>query len=149
VYVTFGRSDLAGTLDLAVGEEDAAIFGPQRSQLLPSSIASGDLNGDGIADLILGSGPANGPGDRARSGVVYIVLGRPDLSIVDLAEGSQDLAIVGIEAGDSLGSSVALARISGSEQPELILIASAADGQDNTRPDSGEVYIVEVGPLGD
>lgn len=149
VYVTFGRSDLTGTLDLAVGKEDAVIFGPQRSQLLPSSIASGDLNGDGIADLILGSGPASGPGDRAGAGAAYIVLGRPDLSIVDLAEGSQDLAIVGVDAGDSLGSSVALARISGSEQPELILMASAADGQDNARPDSGEVYIVEVGPLGD
>ena len=148
VYVTFGRADLGGTLSLAAGEQDVAIFGAAVSQLLPSSLASGDLNDDGADDLILGSGFAGGPGVRPGAGVAYVLLGGPGFSSIDLAEGGQTLAVVGVEAGDSLGSSVTLARVSGGDQPELILLASAADGEDNGRIDSGEIYVVDAGPLG-
>ncbi len=146
VYLTFGRSDLAGTLSLAAGEQDAAIFAAQPSQLLPSSLASGDINGDRAADLVIGSGPANGPGDRGGAGLAYVVLGHRDFTPIDLAQGGQDLTVVGIRAGDSLGSSVALAAVGEGGQPNLVLLASAADGPDGARPDSGAVYVVRPGP---
>ncbi|OGR99856.1 MAG: hypothetical protein A2V88_10800 [Elusimicrobia bacterium RBG_16_66_12] len=147
VYVMLGRSDLAGVRDLAAGGEDAAIIGAQAAQLLPSSLAGGDLNGDGAADLVLGAGTAHGPGGRDSSGLTYVILGGPNLSTVNLAEGRQSLAIVGVDAGDLLGASVAVAAIRG-DQMEIILMAAAADGQDNTRTDSGEIYVVDAGPLG-
>lgn len=146
VYITFGRADLAGA---GIQAPDAAIYGSQASQLLPSSLASGDLNGDNTTDLVIGSGFGSGSSERSGSGIAYIILGKAGFAGAELADGGQDLAIVGMEERDSLGSAVALASVTGSGRPELILLAAGADSSDNARTDAGEIYLVDAGPLGD
>ncbi|HEU4759065.1 MAG TPA: hypothetical protein VFT91_03690 [Dehalococcoidia bacterium] len=147
VYVLFGRRDLGGTLNLASAPADVTTYGAQASQLIPSSLASGDLNGDGAADLLIGSGTASGPGSRAAAGVAYVVLGGPAFAAVDLAAGGQDLAVSGIHAGDSLGSAVIAAAVTGA-RPHLVLLASAADRPDGARSDTGAIYFVLPPPFG-
>ncbi len=148
VYVALGRGDLAGVTDLAAGPAAAAVYGAQASQLLPSSLAAGDVNGDTVPDLIIGSGPANGPDSRASSGLAYVILGGPGLADTDLASGDQYLAVAGVQAGDSLGSSVDVAAVAGRESPQLLLLASAADRPDGSRSDSGAAYVVPLPSTG-
>ena len=148
MHVVFGRNDLAGTVDVAAGEEDVTIFSAETPSLLLTSLAGGDLNSDGVTDLILGAGSAPGPVERPSAGLTFVLLGGPDLATLNLSAGRQSLAIVGMDSGDLLGAAVTAAKTGGGDRPQLILLASAADGEENARADSGEIYIVEVGSLG-
>jgi hypothetical protein len=143
-YLLFGSGDLRGTIDTRLGEQDTTIWGAHNSDLLSSCLASHDVNGDGIDDIVLGSGFANGP-DRSRTGAgeAYVFLGSPDLQpVLDLAEGSEDILLFGAQPGDHFGAGLASGDINGDGRSEIILVASLADGPDDSRPDAGEVYAV-------
>ncbi len=89
VIVLFGSSGLVGTIDFALQSPDVVIRGFDRRGI-GRSMASGDINGDGIDDLILGM-------DATPSlAVVEVIFGSPDLSgTVDLRTQNPDLRIVG------------------------------------------------------
>lgn len=143
-YLIFGSGDLRGTIDTRSGEQDTTIWGAHNADLLSSCLASHDVNGDGIDDIVLGSGFANGP-DRSRTGVgeAYVFLGSPDLQpVLDLAEGSEDILLFGAQPGDHFGAGLASGDINGDGRSEIILVASLADGPDDSRPDTGEVYAI-------
>ena len=146
VYVAFGRGDLSGTLDLSKDQPDAAVFGGQTGELVPSGLAAADIDGDGAADLVLGSGFAGGSEERSGSGLVYVVLGSADLGVLDLASGEPKLTVVGIHRDDSLGSAIAIAGVTDGDQPQLLLMAAGADG---ATADTGAVYVVDIDTVGD
>jgi hypothetical protein len=50
----------ATTVDIALGEQDVTVYGADSGDML-FSVASGDLNDDGVADLVLGAPNAQGP----------------------------------------------------------------------------------------
>ncbi len=64
----------AQTIHLAAQPADKVIEGASLTVNLPSSIAIGDLNGDGISDLALAASSASPPG-RAGAGIIYVALG--------------------------------------------------------------------------
>ncbi|MBI2914115.1 MAG: FG-GAP repeat protein [Chloroflexi bacterium] len=144
VYLLLGSSPLRGSQDMAQAPLDAAIYGADLGDSLGFTVASGDFNGDGIADVLAGAPVGDGCGNaRAEAGDAYVVLGRSGLSgTIDLASGQADRAIYGAEAGDELGFSVAAGDVNGDGKDDLILGALLADGPDNARPDAGEAYIV-------
>jgi hypothetical protein len=77
-YVIFGRSDLAGTIDLAFTDPDVLIRGADPDDHFGRSIAAGDFNGDGGVDLLLGAPAADGPSnDRTGAGEAYVIFGEP------------------------------------------------------------------------
>jgi hypothetical protein len=143
-YVIYGSPDLKGTIDTLAGEQDVTIFGADAHDLLSSCSASGDINGDGIADLLLGTSFARGPGNaRDRAGEAYVIFGSPDLEqSLDLAQGSYDMIIFGAEDGDGLGAGLITADINGDGQQEIIVVAVAADGPGDARIDAGEIYAI-------
>jgi hypothetical protein len=145
-YVIFGSSDLGGTIDTQAGDQDITIFGADAHDLLSSCLAGHDVNGDGIGDIILGTGFARGPAnDRDRAGEVYVIFGSADLeATLDLAAGSHDLALFGAEAGDHFGSAVGMGDLNGDGSEEMIVVASESDGLDNARLGAGEVYVIET-----
>ena len=145
-YIIFGSSALSGTMDVAANEQDVIIFGMDAHDLL-SFCGADDVDGDGIGDIVLGTSFGDGPGNaRETAGEAYVISGSSALAAtIDLAHGGQDIVLFGAEAGDRLGSSVAVGDVDGDGTAELILAATQADGADNARRDAGEVYVV-TGP---
>lgn len=106
-----------------------------------TSVATGDLNGDGIADLIIGAPSGNnGTQDVGRdTGAVYVFYGKTSLSgTLDLAQQKPDVTLYGERSYDLFGASLAIGDITGDGKPDLIIGAPLADTSD--RRDCGKVY---------
>lgn len=99
---------------------------------------AGDVNGDGLDDVIIGA-----PRTDGRTGAAYVVFGKADTDLVHLdaiQNGTGGFAINGIEVGDHVGQSVtALGDVNADGLDDLLIGASFADG---TAPDSGAAYVV-------
>jgi hypothetical protein len=146
VYVVFGAPDLHGEKDVARGEEDARLKGAQEFDSFGQAVASGDVNGDGVDDIIVTASRADGPDDsRTEAGEAYVFFGSPNLSgKVDSDEA--DITIHGSEDGDALGDLAASGDLSGDGLADIVLGARLADGPDNLRPVGGEAYIIFGSP---
>ena len=102
-----------------------------------SVAAAGDVNGDGIADALVGAPNAS------ASGTAFVLFGRrsnsPWPGMVDLQglDGTDGFAVVGIDAGDEAGFSVASAGdVNGDNRADIILGARKARGG------SGSAFVV-------
>lgn len=131
----------AGTvIDVAQGDEDALIYGPEETSRLGRSLTVGDLNGDGLADLAISA-----PNQDERAGRVFII--HAGSSYPSDASGA-DVTIGGLGAGDILGHesfgspALTTADIDGDGRLDLLLVAPQGDGPSDDRPDCGEAYVV-------
>jgi hypothetical protein len=146
-YVILGPSR-GGTLDLSRDEPDVTIFGADSGDFLGFAVQSGDVNGDGFADILLGAPLADGPDEqRPDAGEMYLILGGPALApTLDLAQGEQDLIIFGADSEDSLGAAMVAGDSSGDGNDDILVGAFLADGPDNTRYQAGEAYLLLGSP---
>jgi hypothetical protein len=111
----------------------------------------GDVNDDDIDDLIIGATAAD-PGGESAAGQAYIVFGSEDLGMDGVLElssllpanggdGSAGFVISGVDAGDSLGVSVATAG-DGNGDGENDLIIGAHLASPDGRISAGKSYVV-------
>ncbi|KQB12477.1 FG-GAP repeat protein [Rhodobacter capsulatus] len=138
-WVIFGRDTGAGgppfgRLDLAALDpgEGFAITGAGSNDALGWAVsAAGDVNGDGLGDLVLGA-----PGHDGGTGAAWVIFGRnvaagaTPFGTLDLADldGLDGLALIGW-AGASAGVSVAAAGdLNGDGLGDLLLGAPGAQG---------------------
>ena len=104
-YVVFGRADVE-PVDLAVAFDGFRIDGVNVEDRAGGSVAgAGDVNGDGLADVILSVIGDDTFGNAA--GAAYIVYGKTDMQPVDLATpGAGHTRFRGLNAEDQLGTVV-------------------------------------------
>jgi len=141
-YVIFGKSNSAA-IDLdSLGPGGFRIDGINATDRSGFSVSgAGDVNGDGLADLVLGAHTA-GPGDENGAGESYIVFGKVSSTLVDLANlGPQGFRIPGVNTLDRNGiSSAGAGDVNGDGLADLIVGASTADPDGRT--DAGQSYVI-------
>lgn len=144
VYLVTGSNDLARTIDLAAGEQDVTITGAEADDWLGETVAAGDLNGDGVDDLVLAANFASGPNnERDAAGEIYVILGSNSLpASFDIAADEPDMTVYGKDPGDQIGHSLATGDVNGDGFDDLLLGAVSADGPENARRLAGEAYLV-------
>lgn len=144
-YVIFGRSDgFTGTVELEnLGNNGVTLIGPNAGEQVGFAVSeAGDINGDGIGDVIIG---ATNNTELPDNGKVYVVFGNQNYSStanLNLANlnGSNGFSITGLNAGDKLGYSVSSAGdINGDGFKDLIFGAPFADANGSN---SGQVYVI-------
>ena len=162
IFIVFGRprADLLHAYDFNIESPNYTppdVFVPGRSlggtliditnsavDLASRSLATGDLNGDGYADIAFGNIHARGPfGGRANGGATYVVFGRPRSQfppVIDVdyasAEPHPDVAIFG-EDGDEFPFTLAIGDFDGDATDDL-LCGGRGRGEENIA--RGEIY---------
>lgn len=112
-YVIYGQQNWPANIDLRTPPPSAThVIGAHAFDLLGSQVHSGDLNGDGRNDLVLGALQAIAPDNKGKTGAVYVIYGAPNLpgSTIDLADpdssGLRVTTIYGEHHLDCAGDSV-------------------------------------------
>ena len=126
---TFGAVFELSSLD---GSEGFVINGIDAYDQSGNSVSSaGDVNGDGVADVIIGAPLADPNG--SGSGESYVLFGGGSVGVTGTVElssldGSDGFVINGIDAGDISGQSVSSAGdVNGDGVADLIIGAFGAD----------------------
>ena len=148
-YVIYGTSETRGTLNLSnlTGDDGFKIVsseydGYDIDQVSVSS--AGDVNGDGIDDLIVGV-TWHAPGDTYNlyPGAAYVIYGTSAVrSTLDLASltNSDGFKILGENAEDGVGCSVSSAGdVNGDDIDDLIV---GADANDDGGNNAGAAYVI-------
>jgi len=121
------------------------IHGADMEDRFGASIAVGDLNGDGIADIAIGAPGGDGPGNgRTGCGEVVILRGRAQWSSrIDCAVSPPDAIVYGEDPNDELGAYlVSVGDVSGDRASDLVAGGLAADGPGDSRRDAGQTYVI-------
>ncbi|HED53031.1 MAG TPA: hypothetical protein ENJ00_02365 [Phycisphaerales bacterium] len=152
-YVVFGRSTgLDASLDLSSldGTTGFVVNGIDIGDHCGESVSTaGDINGDGIDDLLIGvhyAGSSYGdPNGNAGAGESYVVFGRTSGFSASLdpetLDGVTGFVLNGIDASDFSGVSVSTAGdVNGDGIDDLIIGAFGADPNGNSA--AGESYVV-------
>lgn len=151
VYVIYGTASLPSQIDLSAGDQDVILLGGNAYDYLGrgGAMAVGDLNGDGIGDIVVGAGDADGPSNaRGQAGEAYVVFGSATLpASIDMANGDQDVTVYGRRSNDFLSRShnVDIADLNGDGYGDVVLSAYTADGPMNGRGSGGETYVIYGG----
>ena len=119
-----------------------SVSGVTNKDRLGSGLASMDLDGDGVADLLL-SAPYEDT-QAAAAGAVYVFYGGSSLS-GDLSAADADLTLLGASSTDRMGlnSPRALGDVDGDGQDDLMI------GSYNADSSAGAAYILDPSALAD
>jgi hypothetical protein len=147
-YVIFGRTTANATIDLgqiAAGTGGFAILSTIDDEQSGHSVSSaGDINGDGLADIILG-GPYSPVGAQTSGGKSYVVYGKATNTNVNLSDVNNNIggfAIIGQGAQDLSGYSVGAAGdINGDGLADLMVGAPGYDAAHGS-VQTGRSYVI-------
>ncbi len=144
VYIIFGSSNFEANkvIDLNNNEADIRFRGPHQNSGLGKSVASADVNKDGISDIIMGS-PRASPTEIVGTGAVYVFYGKSSFEPherIELNNVRPDITIAGSNSLDNLGFSVTSNDINDDGISDLIM--GSINSDNGIMPDTGFVYVI-------
>ncbi|MBI3650296.1 MAG: FG-GAP repeat protein [Acidobacteria bacterium] len=169
-FIIFGSANLPSVIDLASPGPNvrvAVIQGANQEDHWGAALQVGDINNDGIGDVIMGGsifrdsgsyvtptdqcghnsfGASNG-NTRNRCGEAYVIYGQRNWPVLTDLKTPPATAtrIIGAQAGDLLGSQVHFGDLNGDGKTDLIIGALQASAPDN-RGNTGAVYVIYGAP---
>ena len=142
VCVIFGNNS-SQTINLSSQSPDLTFYGSHEDDSIGQAVASGDLNGDGIDDLIL---QANSDQGRYEDpGLVYILYGKTTWtagSTITISSSNWDVKIYGEDDYDSFGMALSVCQYDGSK-PEDLFIGAYSHSENSSYSQEGAVYILK------
>ncbi|WP_224269818.1 hypothetical protein [Haloprofundus salinisoli] len=141
VYLFYGPVDAER---LNVSEANATLVGVEGGDLAGSSITAGDVDGDGLSDVVVGA-----PGVDGSTGAVYVLFGSEDRSgVVSLADAN--VTVTGPATGDEFGRSLAVLgngsdRFANATNATVLLVG--APYNDSAETDAGAAYSFDATAL--
>ncbi len=143
VYVLYGQNRITGTLQISTAPATDALIleGVDDFDAAGSSLAGGDVNGDGHHDLVMGAWGA-APGGRVGAGEIYVLFGQgPRLSgTVQISTAANVAILEGVDGFDGAGRAVFCRDANNDHFADLVIGAPWADP--GNRLNAGEVYVV-------
>ncbi|MEH2233787.1 MAG: hypothetical protein V7K71_29820 [Nostoc sp.] len=150
-YVVFGGNNLGsgGTLNLSDlnGTNGFLINGIAVDDFSGGSVSNaGDINNDGVDDLIIGASNADRNGEY-NPGQSYVVFGGTNLgsggtfNLSDL-DGTNGFLINGIAEGDNLGNSISNAGDINNDGVDDLIIGAAENSYPESSSGPGQSYVV-------
>jgi FG-GAP-like repeat/FG-GAP repeat len=137
-FVIFGKASTTNVDLTALGDGGFRITAAPDALHAGEAVAgAGDVNGDGLPDVLVGVPNSDSPG-RTRSGTAFVVFGKATTTGVDLGQlGSGGFRIDGAASFDRAGETLAGAGdVNADGRPEVLLGAPGA------RVSSGLVYVI-------
>jgi len=144
VYVVLGRQDLAGDLDISTAASITITGEAAGDNLGRWGLSSGDVNGGGYDDVIMGALYADPSPSRPDAGKAYVVLGRPTFSQTIPLSTMADVTILGAATGDRLGDGVGSGDLNHDGRKEIIVAAPGGDPASG-REDAGQAFVFYYG----
>ncbi len=145
-YVIYGRAGASrGTVSLPdlAARDGFILHAAAPGDMVGRSVAgAGDVNGDGLDDILIGASTADGGGNAA--GAAYVIYGhlghaRPAVNLANLGA-ANGFAVQGAAAYDLLGTSVKMAGdVNGDGIDDMIF---GAPGNDQDGTGAGRAYVV-------
>ena len=143
--VVFGANTNPAALPLADldGDNGFRLTGAAFNAAAGAAVAGGDVNGDGLADLLIGA-PGSDAGSVAGAGAVYVVFGAtsfPARVNLDALDGGDGFLIHGVAEEEGVGAAVAFAGdLNGDGLGDIIV--GAPNGDVGSKTDAGRAYVL-------
>ena len=119
------------------------IIGDDEDDRFGIAMVRGDVNNDGLEDVIVGASFADGPSNsRFDAGEVYVFYGNANPMGDTILASNADVVMYGIDSEDFAGDAVACGDINGDLIADIIIGAPSADGRNNGTNYTGEAYVI-------
>lgn len=151
VRIVMNLCEISGIIDMQAEpphrNQVITIWGAQSGDMAGTEVFVSDFNGDGYDDLLVGAQNNDGINqDRRDAGAAYMILGGEEFAQVDEIDLScppaNVISLFGASAQDRFGLWVDGGDFDGDGFADLLIGANQADGEDDSRINAGEAWII-------